>query len=54
VIRNHLQGPGSEKVNKVRAVEWKRPLKEYWPHVLIVLTILATVWMYFAFAPEAN
>ena len=42
------------KSDKVRAVKWKRQLKEYWPHALIVLAILAAVWMYFALAPEAN
>ena len=38
----------------VRAVEWKRQLKWYWPHALIVLTILAAVWMFFAFSPQTN
>ena len=36
------------------AVDWKRQLARYWPQLLTILTILGTLWLYFAFAPEAN
>jgi hypothetical protein len=41
-------------IQGVRLVEWKRQLERYWPQALMILTILGAIWLYFAFAPEAN